>query len=143
MFFHLGPDLSRRFRALPAYLAFRHYGFQRLGRNVLHNVQCARYLADLVQYHDALELVTDPALSIVTFRFNPAGIGKPMSEAEVDTLNSVIRLAIEQEGEFLMSPTTVNGRSVLRACIINPASRASHIEGLVNRILELAVAHCQ
>ena len=137
MFFHLGPDLSRRFRALPAYLAFRHYGFERLGRNVLHNVECARYLARLVRYHDGLAMVTEPELSIMTFRFDPAGIGRNMTESEVDELNRRIRQSIEDEGEFLMSPTTVHGRPVLRTCIINPATRAGHIEGLVDRTIAL------
>ncbi len=139
MFFHLGPDLSRRFRALPAYIAFAHYGRDRLGRNVLHNVECARYLADLARYHDDLELVTAPELSIVTFRYRPKRGDVSMTDARVDDINREIRARVESEADYLLSPTTVNGRPVLRACIINHATRASHIEGLVSRVREIGV----
>ena len=135
MFFHLGPDLSRRFRALPAYIAFVHYGAERLARNVFYNVECARYLAALVDYHDDLELVAAPQLSIVCFRFNPVQAGEPEDDDRIDEWNREIRQRLETEGDYLLSPTTVHGRPVLRACIINPATRASHILSLVERIL--------
>jgi glutamate/tyrosine decarboxylase-like PLP-dependent enzyme len=64
-FFSISPELSRRFRALPFYLSMRHYGIERLGRNALHNVRCAEYLAELVRAEPDLELVAAPQLSIL------------------------------------------------------------------------------
>lgn len=133
MFFHLGPELSRRFRALPAYLAFCHYGADRLGRNVLHNVQCARYLAHLVHTERDLELVNDPQLSICCFRYAP-----PNLDAEaVDELNTRIRARLEREGDFYLSSTTIMDRPVLRVCIINHATRAEHMQNLVRAVLRI------
>ncbi len=133
MFFHISPELSRRFRALPFYIAFRHYGMEKLGRNVLNNVQCANYLADLVQQNSQLELVIAPQLSILCFRFYQ----KDSSDDEVDRINSAIRDQIQLEGDFLMSATQVFGRPVLRVCIINHATRAKHIEGLLESVLRI------
>ena len=133
MFFHLSPELSRRLRALPFYVAFRHYGFERLGRNALHNVQCAEYLAALIEREENLELVTAPQLSILNYRFVKSG----MSDIETDKLNSAIRQQIQSEGNYLMSATQVNGRPVLRVSIINHATRAEHIEGLVASVLRI------
>ncbi|MGI9317098.1 MAG: pyridoxal phosphate-dependent decarboxylase family protein, partial [bacterium] len=133
MFFHLGPELSRRFRAFPAMLSFCHYGAEALGRNVYHNVECARYLGDLIAYHDSLEMVAAPQLSIVNFRY----AAKNCSDAEVDLINQKIREAIEHSGQFLMSVTQLNGRPVLRVCIVNHATRADHVDQLVEQVLAL------
>ena len=133
MFFHIAPELSRRFRALPFYIAFRCYGLPKLGRNALHNVQCAEYLAELIRQQDDLELVVAPQLSIRCFRFRPVDT----DAAAVDQINTMIRDQIQLEGEFLMSATQVNGRPVLRVCIINPATRAEHIEGLLDSVLRI------
>jgi glutamate/tyrosine decarboxylase-like PLP-dependent enzyme len=132
-FFSISPELSRRFRALPFYLSMRHYGIERLGRNVLHNVRCAEYLAELVRAEPDLELVAAPQLSILCFRFRPDGL----EDAEVDRLNTEIRDRIQQQGDYLISPTLVNGRPVLRLCIINHATRAEHVEGLLDSILRI------
>jgi glutamate/tyrosine decarboxylase-like PLP-dependent enzyme len=133
MFFHIAPELSRRFRALPFYIAMRCYGIPRLGRNALHNVQCAEYLADLISQQDELELIVAPQLSILCFRFRPAGLG----DDEIDRINSEIRDRIQLEGEYLMSATLVRGRPVLRVCVMNHATRASHIEGLLASVLRI------
>ena len=133
MFFHIAPELSRRSRALPFYISLRHYGIDRLGRNVRHNVACAEYLADLVRAEADLELVAAPQLSILCFRFRPSGLGAD----EVDALNREIRDRIQLEGEYLMSATRVDGRPVLRVCIINHATRASHVEGLLDSVLRI------
>ncbi len=133
MFFHIAPELSRRFRALPFYLAFRVYGFDRLGRNALHNVECAEYLAALIDADDELELVVAPQLSILCFRYRPAGL----DDQRVDALNVAIRDRIQLDGDYLMSATHVGGRPVLRVCILNHATRADHVEGLLASVLRI------
>ncbi|MFV2032811.1 MAG: aspartate aminotransferase family protein, partial [Gammaproteobacteria bacterium] len=136
MFFHLSPELSRRFRALPAFMTFRHYGRERLGRNALHNAQCARYLAELVEVEADFQLIAAPQLSICNFRYDPGGL----NQARVDAINSEIRDRIERNGNFFMSVTQIDGRPVLRVCIINHATRAHHIEGLLSEIKQTVSA---
>jgi glutamate/tyrosine decarboxylase-like PLP-dependent enzyme len=133
MFFHLSPELSRRFRALPTYMMFRHYGADRIGRNIWHNVQCARYLAELVRQDREFELILEPQLSICCFRYAPAGL----SVTTVDQMNIEIRDQIEASGDFFMSPTNIHSRPVLRVCIINHATRARHIDDLMCSLREI------
>jgi len=133
MFFHIAPELSRRFRALPFYISMRCYGIERLGRNALHNVQCAEYLADLIRQEGDLELIAAPQLSILCFRYVAEGFG----DDKIDRINSAIRDQVQLEGDYLMSPTQVRGRPVLRVCIINHATRAEHIEGLLASVLRI------
>ncbi len=133
MFFHIAPELSRRFRALPFYMSMRHFGIERLGRNALHNAQCAEYLAALIRQQESLELIAAPQLSILCFRYT----GTETDDHKIDQLNIAIRDQVQLEGEFLISPTRINDRPVLRVCIINHATRAQHVEGLLASILRI------
>ena len=99
----------------------------------MHNARCADYLAALIEQHPQLELVAAPQLSIFCFRFRPAGL----DDDTVDRLNSEIRDRVHLEGNFLMSPTRVRGRPVLRVCIVNHATRAEHVEGLFDSVLRI------
>ena len=132
MFFHFSPELSRRFRALPAYLGFRYYGSELLGRNVLHNHECAAYLAALVQEAPDMELICEPDLSICCFRYNPPELKTDADQ--VDWINSGIRNELQGEGDFFLSETMVEDRPVLRTCIVSHTTRAHHIEQLVKSI---------
>ncbi len=134
MFFHFSPELSRRFRGLPAYIAFRYFGSDILGRNVEHNHECAAYLARLVRDADDLELINDPDLSICCFRYDPQELAQQPDG--VDRLNSQIRAQLQVEGEYYLSPTDVSGRPALRVCICSHTTRAVHMEKLVDRVRE-------
>ena len=129
-FFHISPELSRRFRALPVYLAMRAYGIERLGRNALHNVECAEYLAALIEADPDLELVVAPQLCILCFRYRVDSY----SDERIDALTHAIRNQVQLEGDYLMSSSQVNGRPVLRVCILNHATRAEHVEGLLGSV---------
>ncbi len=138
MFFHLSPELSRRARALPAYLALRHYGAERLGRNVLHNVECACYLAELVAEHAELELVSAPQLSVCCFRYAPPALR--WDSTSIDRINAQIRDRLEAEGDFYLSRTHLDDRPVLRVCIVSHTTRAEHVETLLDAVLRIGRA---
>ena len=130
MFFHFSPELSRRFRGLPAYIAFRYYGGETIGRNIYHNHECAAYLARLVEQDPDLELICEPDLSICCFRYSPAHLrAEPTT---VDQLNVEIRKRLQEGGDFLLSPTDVENKPVLRVCIVSYTTRAQHMESLVH-----------
>ena len=120
---------------MPAFVALRHYGADRLGRLVLHNVRCAEYLAGLVQRHDELELVAPPQLSICCFRFVPPPLRA--EERRIDELNRAIRERLQQEGEFYLSATDLHGRPVLRVCILSHTTAAQHVEALTEAVARI------
>ncbi len=134
-FFHYGPETSRRDRALPAMLALLHYGAERLGKNILHNVLCAQYLAERVQEHRSLQLVAKPKLSVCCFRFQPESLRD--NPDRVDEINTQIRRQLQEDGEFYLSETKLDGRPVLRVCILNPATEERHLQTLVDRVVEI------
>lgn len=134
-FFHHTLETSRRFRALPAYIALRTYGRRRIADHVHHNVRCARYLADLVETSSDLQLVLDPDLSIVCFRY----VGSPaLSDPKtVDSLNEEVRQELVRRGRFYLSETKLRGRPVLRVCILSHETTAKEMEALVGAVREI------
>lgn len=131
-FFDMSPEVSRRSRALPVYLAWRHYGLEVLGRNVEHNADCARYLAELVGAATDMELIGKPDLSICCFRYVP---GDMRAETRgVDDLNARLVEKLNMGGNFLLSPTLIDGRPVLRVCICSHVTRARHMDELVSEV---------
>jgi aromatic-L-amino-acid decarboxylase len=131
-FLDLSPEVSRRGRALPAYLAWRHYGIERLGRNIQHNADCARYLASLANHYPDMETVAEPQLSICCFRYKPASL-KGQDE-KVDALNKKILQRLNQSGEFILSSTKINDRPVVRVCICSHRTRPHHMLSLVESV---------
>ena len=93
---------------------------------MLHNHECAVYLARLVDQAPDMELICEPDLSICVFRYNPPELlSDPVG---VDGINARIRDRLQDEGNFFLSATTIQDRAVLRICIVSHTTRARHIE---------------
>jgi len=133
-FTDLGPELSRSFRALKIWFAFKENGTRRLGRMVEKNCRQARYLARLVEATPALELLARPTLNIVCFRYrNPR-----MAEKEIDRVNRDIVADLQERGIAAPSTTRIRGRLAIRVAITNHRSMREDFDWLVKSVLQLA-----
>lgn len=139
-YFDLSIEVSRRARSIPPLLAFHHYGLKKLGMNVQYNIDCIDYLAALVKASDNLEMLNCPQLSIGCFRYK--GKTSELTVERLNSINTAIIKALNEEQNFHISPTSMDGRVVIRLCICNYNTRASHIEMIVEDVLRLAaIAH--
>jgi aromatic-L-amino-acid decarboxylase len=87
-------------------------------------MELARYLARLVDEAADFELVCAPVLSIVCFRYVPAGWVKDLNE--LNKLNYGLEMALIENGQALVSGTGLNGIRLLRACIASlPVTKAA------------------
>ncbi len=68
-----GLQLTRQFRALKVWMSIKEHGLDRFGRMIARNVEQARYLAGLVEESGSLELMAEPGLDIVCFRYTAKG----------------------------------------------------------------------
>lgn len=119
-FHELGPQNSRGFRALKVWLAMKHVGRDGIVEMIAQDIALAREMYDAVKAEPRLEAFTCD-LSIVTFRYVPDDLrARADSESEyLNKLNEEIVSAIQNEGEMYVSNGTIDGRFVLRACIVN------------------------
>ncbi|HEY1174565.1 MAG TPA: pyridoxal-dependent decarboxylase, partial [Phytomonospora sp.] len=130
----LGPESSRRARALPIWATLRAYGREGHRAMVERHLDLARRFGDAVDAAPELELVAPVTLNIVCFRLRPEGIG----EAELDDLNKRLGQAIIDDGRVFMGTSVYKGRAVLRPAIVNWRTTAEDIDATVAVVRELA-----
>ena len=107
-------QLSRSFRALKIWMSVQAFGMAAFRAAIDNGLDLAARAADYVRDSTTLELVS-ASLSIVCFRINPGDLGE---EALTDVNREALARIFWGERAFLTS-TMVNGRFVLRLCIIN------------------------
>lgn len=135
-FFDHGMELSRRFRALKLWFALKLHGTSAYAQAIEKNISLRRYLDERVQQATELELVAS-GLSISCFRVVRAGLG----EAELNRLNQAVLQDLLSSGRFLLSPTELDGKFVLRICIVNFRTRQEDIDALLAEIIESSERH--
>ena len=130
-FVDYGLQNSRGFRALKVWLSLRQAGRQGTVQMIADDIRLARALNALVNDHPELEACTQD-LSITTFRYLPTGIESRTEESEtyLNRLNTEILTRIQEGGEAYLSNAVVDGRYVLRACVVNFRTTLEDIEAL-------------
>lgn len=109
-----GTDLSRGFRALKVWSALRGYGREALGQAITRNCKLAASMAKCVETV-GFRLAAPVRLNVCCFSAAPAD----WDGAEQDTLNERITHRLQLAGEVVFSTTRIDGRTVIRAAIVN------------------------
>ena len=128
-----GVQLTRGFRALKAWMAFKTYGTRKIGRMIGKNLQQARYLAKLVEAEPSLELLSPVDLNIVCFRFTAPGF----EGDRLDQLNQTLLIRLQESGVAVPSSTVMRGKFALRCAITNHRTRFEDFDRLVEAVLEI------
>lgn len=128
-----GFQLSRGFRALKAWMAFKEHGSRKYGRLIQQNIDQAKYLAALIDAAPELELVAPVQLNVVCFRY----IKSNLNGAELDTLNKQILAELQEQGLAVPSSTTIDGKYVLHVAHTNHRSRWEDFEVLVHEVIRI------
>jgi aromatic-L-amino-acid decarboxylase len=127
-----GPELSRNFRALKVWFTLKQFGTAQLGRMIAQNCHQARYLAASIRDLPDLELLVEPTLNIVCFRFVDASLSKE----QTDDLNCTIVAELQEKGIAAPSTTTVNGKLAIRVAITNHRSRREDFSLLLVNVVQ-------
>jgi aromatic-L-amino-acid/L-tryptophan decarboxylase len=126
-----GLQLTRSFRALKVWMTLQTYGIETMGKLVEQNIAQARYLADLVERHDHLELLAPVPLNVVCFRYTQPGL----DDEALNALNREILMRLQESGTAVVSSTVLQGRFALRACICNHRTRTEDLDMLVDAVV--------
>ncbi len=130
LFNERGPELSRGFKALKVWVGLKHHGRKGYAAAIEHDVSMARFLADEVRAREDFELLAEPVLSIVGFRYRPPG--GTLAEADLDRLNRRIVNRLVGSGAFFLAPTILKGRTAMRAAIVNFRTREDDLRALLD-----------
>jgi glutamate/tyrosine decarboxylase-like PLP-dependent enzyme len=129
-FHELGMQNSRGFRALKVWLGIRQVGRQGYIRMIRDDIALARALFDRVSRHAEME-AGSCHLSVATFRFVPRDLAHdPKREEYLNELNEEVLEELQAGGETFFSNAVVDGKFLLRGCVVNFRTSLEDIEAL-------------
>jgi glutamate/tyrosine decarboxylase-like PLP-dependent enzyme len=131
-FSEYGFQQTRGFRALKVWMALKFHGVDGYTASIERDLVLSDQLAKRVRESDDLQLVAEPSLSIVCFRYAPPPVRD--DEDKLNQLNKRLLEAVQLSGAAFLSSTTVRGAFCLRACVINHRSTEQDIDALVTQI---------
>jgi glutamate/tyrosine decarboxylase-like PLP-dependent enzyme len=129
----LGPESSRRARALPIWATLAAYG--RAGYQALVERHCdlAAHLAAAVDAAPDLERLAEVPLNVICFRYHPPDL----PEEALDEVNRRLGEALLDDGRVFAGTTVYGGRVALRPAISNWRTTASDLDLFVEVVREL------
>lgn len=129
----IGPESSRRARSFAVWATLKAYGREGHRAIVEHCLDIAQHFSEIVRKTPELELMNDPQLNIVAFRYNPGG----MSDSQLDTLNQRLGEAVIEDGRFLVGTSMLGPRTIFRPAFSNWRTREEDVEALASVIVQL------
>ena len=130
---HLGVELSRGFRALKIWMAFKEFGLETYQELIRQNLSQAQYLAERIEVSDDLQLMAPVPMNIVCFRY----YHPELSIDELNHLNKQLLMNLHEEGIAAPSFTILNGQYVIRVAITNHRSRKEDFDLLVKETIRI------
>ena len=120
---------SRRFDALKFWISFQSLGRTKLAGMIDRTIALAAHAAEVVRRTQQLELVCEPQLSTVVFRYVP-------SQGSPDRINAAIRQSLFEKGEAIVGHTRVLDRQCLKFTCMNPSATEADMETLLEKVRE-------
>lgn len=137
-----GITLSRSSRALKIWFTIKRFGMQRLRTVIGRVMDLARYAQTLLEAMPCIEVTSPAVLSVVSFRYVPAGPdGSPLTdEVRIESINQEILQRVWDSGRAMITSSRVRGRYVLRICVLNHCTLREDVEEIVRLIGEIGAA---
>ena len=120
-----GVQLGRRFRSLKLWMILRSFGARSIRDRLAEHIRLAQVFASWVDAHPDFERLAPVPLSVVCFRWNPAGRGLP--PAELDAANERLVDRVNQTGEVFLSHTRLREGFALRLAIGHLQTTERHV----------------
>jgi aromatic-L-amino-acid/L-tryptophan decarboxylase len=128
-------------RALKVWAAISRLGRSGIAELVTRCNRLASLLDARVRELPDFELLAPTSLSVVNFRYRPAG--RKLDDAALDALNDRISKAVSESGEAHMPTTRVRGKTSLRACFLHYENDEGDVEHLVQLVSRLGAEHAR
>ncbi|MEM4780637.1 MAG: aspartate aminotransferase family protein [Halalkalicoccus sp.] len=128
---------TRRFDALKPYVTFRALGRERLAGLIEYTIDLAEAVAERLRDDPAFELLHEPTINTVVFRYRPVEVPDGTSREEwTDRLNAEIRRRLLASGEAVVARTEVDGVTSIKLTLLNPRTTLGDVEAITEAIRE-------
>jgi len=138
-YYELGMQNSRGFRALKVWLMLRRAGREGFVESIRDDIRLAERLHDRVDAHEEFA-ASAVHLSITTFRYAPRDLASDSSDAAdayLNALNKALLAELQTSGQLFLSNAVVDGRYLLRSCIVNFRSNETDIDEIPEAIASI------
>lgn len=129
-----GIQLGRRFRALKVWFLIRAYGLDGLRARIRNHITWSQALAERLRAEPDFEIVTNPILSLFTFRYSPVGV----SEGDLKAVNLQLVNDINDDGRIYLTQSDHDGQFVIRFMTGQFDMQEQDIDVAFDTITELA-----
>lgn len=129
--------LGRRFRALKLWFLLRAHGLEGLRAMIRNHVALSEGLASRLASQPGFEIVTEPMLSLFTFRH------QGRDEREIDEHNLRLVNAINDDGRIYLTQTRVDGQVAIRFQTGQFETTQADVETAFDAITQIAASLCQ
>jgi aromatic-L-amino-acid decarboxylase len=119
-----GVPLGRRFRALKLWSVMRSYGTVGLQEKIREHINIAARLAEMISKNNDFEILAPVIISVVCFRFKPAGL----TESQINELNEKLNHLLNDSGKIYLSHTVLKGKYTLRMVTAQTNVTMNHVE---------------
>lgn len=124
-FYDHGIQLTRRFRALKFYMSLKTFGLKEFRDAIAYGIELAEAVESHLRVSKSWQVVFPATLAVINFRYNP--IHNAYSKKQLDQINQYISERVVASRKALLVTTLLNGKVVLRMCLINPRTAMEDI----------------
>ncbi|WP_276500426.1 pyridoxal phosphate-dependent decarboxylase family protein [Terrimonas pollutisoli] len=130
-FYEFGPQNSRGFRALKVWMVMQQAGRNGITEMIRDDIALSKQLFNELKKQKNIEVYTDD-LSITTFRYTPDNAPSNEQEKEewLTRLNTALLNNLQKNGELFVSNAMLDGKYLLRSCIVNFRTSLEDIKGI-------------
>lgn len=123
---------TRRFDALKLLMSLQALGTKRFGEMIDHLLCLTQQVALMIKENPMLELLAEPQLSTVVFRYWDNGL------ADLNEFNRQLRIDLLMAGKTVLGETRLDGKTCLKFTLLNPCLTVSEMKKLLCIITEFA-----
>ena len=127
-FSDLSPELSRDFRGLRIWLPLVLHGVDAFKDAIEEKLMLTRWAYDRLRNDPRFEVLDEPQLSVIAFRLKGEGAGS-------DKLNEELQRRVNARGRVFLSSTRLDGRYVIRLCVLSFRTHMDRVRDAVEAIL--------
>ena len=129
-----GYQLTRSFRALKVWMSIQTFGLAQFREAIGRGIEFAERAGQQVLATEGLELLSQPSLGVLCFRYRPVDAG--WNAERVEELNKAIQAKVIESRTAMISSTRLGGIHSLRLCIMSHQTSWDDVRGTIERIAE-------
>lgn len=136
-FAHMGPELTREMRGLRVWLPLHLHGVAAFRAALDEKLDLAETAYDRLKAEAALDVPWTPQISTMAFRLRPRGTAPDQIAAATNATQELLD-RINGTGRVLLSSTVIDGKFMIRLCILHFRTHADRVAEALDIITDAA-----